>query len=154
MNESAHQQLRLLGADLVLPVGESDAALVLWTRPVLREEARPVLRARVDLDASVPSALNRCTAGRHHLGHRRLARADDHRVPVVERDTQAVDVARVARDAAVPQIEAQQVGVRAGERGEVVRVDGEVLGVSSLRRLAKVRAAPIANGRPRDPRPA
>ena len=152
VDEPAEQQLGRAIAEVALPIRQGDEAGVLAPRPVLGKEARPVLRERVDLDARAVSAeLDRRAAGRHHLGQRRLAVADDHRVAPIESDPEPKHVARVSRDVAVPEIEAQQVGVCARQRAEVVAMSGD-RGFAEPG-AEEISSAPVANGRTRNPGP-
>jgi hypothetical protein len=154
VDQPAQHQLGRAVADRTLPVRQRNAAGVLPSRPVLRDEARPMLRVGVDFDAgSVASKLHRRLARWHDLGHGVAAGGDDQRIPHVEGDAKTVDAACVARDAAVAQVQAQQIGVGRREQAEVVRVRrGPTGGPPSLRAFESG-MSPVANGASWDSRP-
>ena len=90
--------------------------LVPWA--VLGEEARPGLGVRAD-DREAPFPVAR-VYGHAAVGHdgadRRGAFADQVGVDRVERDVQPPDTAWVLEDAAIPEVDAESVGVGPGRK--------------------------------------
>jgi hypothetical protein len=83
---------------------------VLLAGTVLREQAGPVLPVRGDLDAVVASTLHKDGPGPNLL-HRAPGVVDDPRILHIEHDPEPVNPAMVSRDAAIAQVEPEQVWV-------------------------------------------
>lgn len=109
VNQPSQQELRMLPDDVSLPACQLDSALVLPPRSMLREQTRPMIPSGVDLHASdllhparQPIESFRGCDGSAAFLHQTW-------VPVCTCDAELVDAIRLARDAAVAQIQPQQV---------------------------------------------
>lgn len=112
--KAAEERLGMVVDDESLPLGQRDLPLVLAAGTVLREKARPLLGVRADLYAAgLGNAPNRVT--RQHGAHGGFALVEDPRVLRVKRHDEPEHAARMRRDVAVPEIEAEQVRVVDGD---------------------------------------
>lgn len=114
LDQTASETSRLLLDDPLLPVAQHDRTGVLLPRTVLWEKTRPERSGDRDVDAVLSANLVHPDGSA--LGERFDAAPgllDDLRVGRVHRDPELVAVA-VARETAVAQIEAQELGVRSG----------------------------------------
>jgi hypothetical protein len=120
MDQPADQLLGMRIDYALLPIGEHDGTLVLAALPVLRQQARPLLGVRADVD----DVLGRIRAHRDALSDHRFGgqRNPPRNVDVHERavDRQAEDVAGEADHVPVAEVGTQDVGVVAGRRRRVV----------------------------------
>jgi hypothetical protein len=106
VDQAANEQVRILCNDRPLPRLQTDRPQVLPPRPVLREQARPMLPIHGHLNAarSAVKTRPRSLAWADHL-HSRGALRDYPRVGGIKCEPQAIG-ARMARDTAIAEIDA------------------------------------------------
>src|SRR5713226_626308 len=112
MDQATQEPPGLGGRNLLLPRCQLDRSKVLHTGTVLREQARPVLPVRVDLDAAGPGDnTGSRPVGAAHFTDDLLALPDYVGVPLVEGDAQLEDRPPALGQAAVAEVHAEQIGV-------------------------------------------
>jgi hypothetical protein len=110
-SEPAKERFALAFDDRQLPVDKLDVAHPFRSRTVLRENARPVLPVHRDLHAPLGPLLHAGNATSPHADHRVTDRVDDLFVLGIAGDTESPHASRMRREASIPEIDAQEVGV-------------------------------------------
>jgi hypothetical protein len=131
VDEAANERACLPLDDLLLPGREDDRALVLAARPDLRNQARPVLRVRPDLDTS--GALDDADAIREHPTDHLYGLSDQIGISAVLEDAHAPHPAPGGTDRPITEIEPEHV--RVGRLVQLSRAAGlAVLDLGSAER--------------------
>jgi hypothetical protein len=99
----------MLSGDVALPLQQLDPSLVFQARRVLRKETGPMFPPSVNDNASLWMAMSDRTST--HGCHRACAFRDDVGIFGIETDSQAINVATVSREAAISEIQAEQIAV-------------------------------------------
>jgi hypothetical protein len=146
---------------VLLPYGHLDLPFVLPAGSVLREETGPVLGEGLDVPAPLVPLLDPTDLVWKDLCHRKLALPEQSGVPLGAGDAKLEDVTRAGREAAVAEVEAEEVGVgplRQGQR--IAATDGTGtsarLTVRSLEGVLTIEVRgptlpPLPDGASRDP---
>src|SRR5215831_16195357 len=111
MEKSSSEIPRVPLHNFPLPFRKLDLACVLAARPMLREQAWPVLRGTLDLGHA--DSADAEDAGRgHHRRHRALRRREEARPVVTARYVQCEYIPLPACQPSVAEVEAQEICVR------------------------------------------
>ena len=147
VEQAAEEQFGVIGNDLPLPVGERDRTAVFRAWAVLRKQTWPVLPVRNNRGVS-----NRLHpmhgAARVNSSYDGLGLVDQPRIDVVAGDPQRVDVPPVPRQAAVAQVQPQQMRVR-----RIVERPTPTPRALTRPRRTLPAIPPVTQRRPTDPEP-
>jgi hypothetical protein len=110
VDEPSQKRAWMLSGDVTLPLQQRDHSLVFRARRMLWKETWPMLPPSVDDNAPLWMVMSDTTSA--HGCHRACAFRDDVGILGIESDSQAIDVATVSRQAAISEIQAEQIGIR------------------------------------------
>jgi len=110
LDEATDQSLGMGIRKSLLPRSQLDPSFVLASRPVLWEQAEPVLPVRVDLDTSC-SGCKANSIGTAHDDDVGCDLIDDFGVSQVTGDAKAINPSGVRREVTISQIDTKQVGI-------------------------------------------